>query len=80
MPPITFTQEDAAGLHYPHCNALMVRDVIARNRLKFMLLDNRGSVNILFEATYDKMLVDHELSSITFPLYGFIRDSVTPPS
>lgn len=53
------------GLYYPHCEALVVRDVIARNRLKRMLVDNDSSVNIIFGFTIDKMLVNHELIAMT---------------
>ncbi|KAL2539541.1 Ribonuclease H [Abeliophyllum distichum] len=29
--PISFTEEDMKGVHYPHCDALVVRAVVARN-------------------------------------------------
>lgn len=41
-----------------------------------MLMDNGSSVNILFGATYDKMLMDHELTRIMAPLYDFIDDNI----
>lgn len=43
-----------------------------------MLVDNDSSVNILFGTTFDKMIVDHELTLITIPLYGFTGDNITP--
>lgn len=55
---ITFTPEDTVGVHYPHCDALVVRAAVAQNRLKRMLVDNMSSVNILFDSAYDKMMVD----------------------
>lgn len=36
--PITFTQDDAIGVHCPHCDTLVVRVVVARNGLKRMLV------------------------------------------
>lgn len=60
--PITFTQEDAASVHYPHCDALVVKAIIARNAF---LVDNGSSIYILFSSTYDKMLVDHKLIPMT---------------
>lgn len=46
--PITFTQEDVSGLYYPHYKALIVRVVVAHNKLKKMLVGNGSSINILF--------------------------------
>jgi ribonuclease HI len=43
-----------------------------------MLVDNGSSVNIIFGATFDKMEVDHELSPINSPLFGFTGDSIVP--
>lgn len=76
--PITFTWEDTVGLHYPRCDALVVRIVIAHNRLRHMLIDNKNLVNILLGSTYDKMTMDHKLTSMTSLLYGFTWDSIIP--
>lgn len=43
-----------------------------------MLVNNGSSINILFGATFDKMVVDNELTPITTLLYGFTGDSITP--
>lgn len=43
-----------------------------------MLVDNGSSVNILFWLTYDKMLIDHKLTTMTSSLYRFIDDSINP--
>ncbi|XP_022883683.1 uncharacterized protein LOC111400502 [Olea europaea var. sylvestris] len=75
---IVFTQEDSDGVHYPNCDALVVRAIVARNGFKQMLVDNSSSVNILIGSTFDKMILDHELTRTTTPLYGFIGDSITP--
>ncbi|CAI9762902.1 unnamed protein product [Fraxinus pennsylvanica] len=76
--PITFTQDDATGVHFPHCDVLVVRAIVASNGLKRMLEDNGSSVNILFGTTFDKMAMDHELTPMSSPLYGFIVDRIIP--
>lgn len=75
---ITFTHEDTIGVHYPYCDALVVRAVVARNDLNRMLVDNGSSVNILFGVTYGKMQISHGLIPMTAPLYGFTRDGIVP--
>ncbi|XP_022852948.1 uncharacterized protein LOC111374508 [Olea europaea var. sylvestris] len=72
--PITFSQEDAQGVHHSHCDALVVRAVVARNGLKRMLIDNGSSVNILFGSTFDKM----QIQPMIDPLLGFTGDSIIP--
>lgn len=59
---ITFAQDDAIGVYYPHYDALVVRIVVAMNGLKRMLVDNWSLVNIIYGATFDKMEVSHELT------------------
>lgn len=71
--PITFTQNDTTGVHYPHCDVLVIIAVVARNSFKRMLMDNRSSINIIYGATFDKMEVDHELTSV-----GFTDESIIP--
>lgn len=36
--------------------------MVAHNRLKWMIVDNASSVKILFGATFNKMIIDHELT------------------
>ncbi|KAL2497196.1 Uncharacterized protein Adt_22746 [Abeliophyllum distichum] len=50
IPLISFTEEDEAGIHYPHCDALRLR----------------------------QMDMDHELTAIFEPLFGFTGDSLIP--
>lgn len=51
---------------------------MARNGIKKMLVDNGSLVNIIYGATFDKIEVDHELTPVTSPLYGFIGDNIIP--
>lgn len=43
-----------------------------------MLVDNGSSMNMLFGATFDKMILDHELNPMNTPLCEFIGNSITP--
>lgn len=65
LPSISFMQEDDEVVHSLHCDVLVVRAVVAHNGLKQMLADNNNSINILFEATFDEMIMNHELTPIT---------------
>ncbi|KAL2532568.1 Uncharacterized protein Adt_05919 [Abeliophyllum distichum] len=75
---ISFTEEDMREVHYPHSDALVVRAIVARNRLGRMLVDNRSSVNVIFLSTYEQMNIDVPLDLFTEPLYGFTEDCITP--
>lgn len=44
--------------------------------LKRLLVDHGSSINIMLRSVFDKMLVDHELTLMTFLLDGFLRDSI----
>lgn len=59
------------GVHYLHCDALVVRAMVTKNGLKIVLIDNGSSVNIILGATFDKMEVDHELTPMNSLLYRF---------
>lgn len=43
-----------------------------------MLVDKGSLVNIIYGSAYDKMEVDHELTLVNFPLYGFTGDNILP--
>ncbi|KAL2470107.1 Uncharacterized protein Adt_38243 [Abeliophyllum distichum] len=73
-----FTEEDEVGVYYPHCDILVVRAVVARNRLARMLVDDRSAVNILFGSAFDQIEVVHNLTTISEPLFGFTGYSLIP--
>ncbi|KAL2540876.1 Uncharacterized protein Adt_01854 [Abeliophyllum distichum] len=77
-PLISFTEEDKIGIHYPHCDTLVVRVVVARNRLERILVDDESTVNILFDSAFNQMDVDHKLTAISEPLFSFTEDSLIP--
>lgn len=58
---------------YHHCNALVVRTVIAHNSLRDMLVDTCSCVNILFESAFVQMQLDHSWTPMAESLYGFTR-------
>ncbi|KAL2526792.1 Uncharacterized protein Adt_11846 [Abeliophyllum distichum] len=70
------TEEDEAVIHYPHCDALVVRAIVARNGLGRMLVDDGSVVHILFGSAFDQMEVDHEVIAISETLFGFTGDSL----
>ncbi|KAL2487009.1 Uncharacterized protein Adt_31765 [Abeliophyllum distichum] len=76
--PISFTEEDMRGVHYSHCDTLVVRAVVAKNGLGRMFVDNGSSINVIFLSTYEQMNIDVPLEPSTEHLYGFIGDCVTP--
>ena len=40
MDDITFSERDAHHVHHPHCNALVIKAMIANNNVHEMLVDN----------------------------------------
>ncbi|KAL2532255.1 Uncharacterized protein Adt_05606 [Abeliophyllum distichum] len=75
-PQITFIEEDEADILYPHCDALVVHAVVAKNGLGQMLVDDGSALNILFGSAFDQMDIDHELAVILEPLFGFMGDDL----
>ncbi|KAL2471123.1 Uncharacterized protein Adt_39259 [Abeliophyllum distichum] len=76
VPSITFMEEDEVGVHYLHCDSLVVCTVVPRNGLGKMSVDDGSAVNILFGSTFDQMEVDHGLTTILEPLFRFTHDSL----
>ncbi|KAL2466521.1 Uncharacterized protein Adt_42372 [Abeliophyllum distichum] len=72
-PLISFIEEDEVGIHYPHCDTLVVRAIVARNGLGRMFVDDGSIVNILFGSAFDQIDLDHELTAISEPLFSFTR-------
>ena len=53
--PITFLEDDAYVVHFPHNNALIVIMHIDRCRVSKILIDSNSSINILYESSLNKM-------------------------
>ncbi|XP_058076399.1 uncharacterized protein LOC131224981 [Magnolia sinica] len=52
---LTFTEEDARGVHHPHDDALVVAMIIANRKVFRNLVDTGSSADILFVDAFDKM-------------------------
>ncbi|PON55571.1 Aspartic peptidase domain containing protein, partial [Parasponia andersonii] len=76
---ITFTEQDAREVHYPHNNALVVKINCGSTQLWRGLVDNGSAVDILYFDAFKKMgLNESDLKPAAAPLYGFTRDSLMP--
>lgn len=73
--PITFTDEDATGVHFPHNDALVITIPIGNCRVSRVLIDPSSSVNIINEKTLDQMEAQEAARAMVYPqpepLYGF---------
>ncbi len=76
---ITFSEDDARGIHQPHDNALVVTMTIASFITRRVLIDNRSSADIIYLPTYQQLKIDKKrLRPIDILLVGFTRDKVKP--
>ena len=53
--PITFTEEDARKVHYPHNDPLVVTVQIGNMLVHRTLIDNGSSMDILYLSALEKM-------------------------
>jgi hypothetical protein len=76
---ITFSEDDARGIHQPHDDALVVTMTIAGFITRRVLIDNGSSADIIYLPAYQQMKIDKErLRPIDIPLVGFTGDKVNP--
>jgi hypothetical protein len=76
---ITFSEDDARGIHQPHDDALVVTMTIAGFITRQVLIDNGSSTDIIYLPAYQQIKIDKEwLRPIDIPLMGFIGDRVKP--
>ena len=76
---ITFSDKDAHHIRHPHCNALVIKAMIANNNVHRMLVDNGSSMDILYYQAFERMeLKVSDLKPSPNPIYGFTGDSVIP--
>ena len=74
--PITFTDEDAFGVPFPHNDALVITIPIGNCKVSRVLVDTGSSVNIMYGQTLNQMEDTPEAARAmvhpqTDPLYGF---------
>ena len=76
---ITFSEDNARGIHHPHDDALVVTMTIADFITRRVLIDNGSSADIIYLPTYQQMKIDKErLKPIDIPLVRFTGDKVKP--
>ncbi|XP_042467469.1 uncharacterized protein LOC122050644 [Zingiber officinale] len=78
-PIISFGPQDLEGLDLPHDDALIIKAIIATNRVARVFVDTGSSVNVLFRLAFEEMQIDaSELQLVATSLYGFTSNEVRP--
>lgn len=84
--PITFTGKDMEGVNFPHSDALIIKANIEGAEVGRILIDNRGSCDILYLDVFMKMKIKpSSLKPCAGGLVSFteheapIMGMVTPP-
>ncbi|XP_042455023.1 uncharacterized protein LOC122039077 [Zingiber officinale] len=76
-PVISFGPADLEGLELPHDDALIIKAIIANNRVARVFVDTGSSVDILFRTAFEEMQIDAaELQPVATSLYGFTGNEV----
>ena len=76
---ITFSERDTHHARHPHCDALVIKAMIANNNVHRMLVNKGSSVDILYYQAFEKMgLKFSDLKPSPNPIYRFIGDFVIP--
>ena len=79
MEDITFSEKDARHVRHPHCDALVIKAMIANNNVQRILVDNGNSVDILYFQAFKRMgLKVNDLKPSPNPVFDFTGDSVIP--
>ena len=76
---ITFTNEDAARIHHPHDDAIVITLLIADYITRRVLVDNGSSTDILYYPAFQQMKLGRDqLHPVYSPLVGFGGMKVQP--
>ena len=51
---INFNDSDAHLVHHPHCNALVITAMMAKNNVQKILMDSGSSIDILYYKAFQK--------------------------
>ena len=77
MDDVTFSERDTHHVRHPHCDALVVKAMIASNNVHRMLVDNGSFIDILYYQAFQMMgLKVSDLKPSPNPIYSFTGDSV----
>ncbi|XP_042380161.1 uncharacterized protein LOC121972574 [Zingiber officinale] len=78
-PVISFGPQDLEGLEMPHDDALIIKAIIANNRVVRVFVDTGSSVNVLFRLAFEEIQINtSELQPVATSLYGFTGNEVRP--
>ena len=55
MDDITFSEKDAHHVRHPHCDALVIKAMIANDNIHMILVDNGSSLDILYYQAFERM-------------------------
>ena len=76
---ITFTDEDAARIHHPHDDAIVITLLITDYTTRRVLVDNGSSADILYYPAFQQMKLERDqLRSMYSSLVGFGETKVQP--
>ncbi|XP_058076315.1 uncharacterized protein LOC131224885 [Magnolia sinica] len=76
---ISFTKEDARGIHHPHDDALVVTLMITNRRVFRILINTGSSADVLFTQAFDKMGAERSaLRPVHTPLIEFSGGQILP--
>jgi hypothetical protein len=76
---ITFSEDDARGIHQPHNDALVVTMTIVEFITRRVLINNGSSADIIYLPAYRQIKIDRKrLRPINIPLMRFMGDKVKP--
>ncbi|KAM6569259.1 hypothetical protein CsatB_017244 [Cannabis sativa] len=77
--PITFTEDDAKSVRFPHHDPLIIETPIANKVVIRILVDNGSSMNLLFKEAFMAIgLTDRDLSPSGSQLTGFNGTMLIP--
>ena len=76
---ITFSNDDAQHVRFPHSNPLVVDVQIANMMMKRVLVNTGSSVNILYKSSLERMKLSiKDLEPCNQTIYGFSGEGLAP--
>ena len=76
---VTFSEKDTCHVRHLHCDAVVIKAMIANNNVHRILVDNGSSVDILYFQAFKRMgLKVNDLKLSPNLVYGFTGDSIIP--